>query len=88
MKNGKYNGIGNTIFYYKNGKYHREHGPAVIHLSGTKKWFINDELHREDGPAIEWNDGNKEWYYYGVYAKDEEEFYNERWRKQVLLELV
>jgi hypothetical protein len=41
---------------------HRENGPAVIKMNGTKKWFRNNLLHREDGPAIETPDGYK--YYY------------------------
>lgn len=34
------------------GKLHRDDGPAIEHINGTKEWYINGELHREDGPAV------------------------------------
>lgn len=44
---------GNCISYTKNGKYHREDGPAWENiLTGRKDWFINDKRHRIGGPAI------------------------------------
>ena len=48
--------------WYLNGKYHREHGPAIEYADGDKFWFINDKRHREDGPAIEYADGTFRWY--------------------------
>ena len=47
--------------WYKNGKRHREDGPAVEYADGYKKWYINGLLHREDGPAVEYDD-DKRWY--------------------------
>jgi len=41
---------------------HREDGPAVEYLTGTKEWFINGLAHREDGPAKEYSSGSKEWF--------------------------
>ena len=49
-------------FWYRNGKFHREDGPAIEYPNGTKRWYLNDKLHREDGPAVEWVDGTKFWY--------------------------
>ncbi len=48
--------------WYKNGKLHREDGPAVERIDGTKVWYRKGKLHREDGPAIEYCKGNKEWW--------------------------
>ena len=48
--------------WYINGRHHREDGPAIEWIDGTKMWIINGELHREDGPAIEYSDGTKRWY--------------------------
>lgn len=59
-----------TKIWYKNGKEHREDGPAVENVNGTKAWYLNGELHREDGPAIERADGLKEWYKNNQYRKD------------------
>jgi antitoxin component YwqK of YwqJK toxin-antitoxin module len=52
-------------WWYLNGKFHREDGPAIEYADGTKKWCLNDKLHREDGPAVEWSDGAKKWYLNG-----------------------
>ena len=53
------------IYYYKDGKFHREDGPASEDSDGNKFWYIDDELHRLDGPAIEFSGGTKEWYING-----------------------
>jgi hypothetical protein len=41
---------------------HREDGPAIEYVDGSKEWWVNGKLHREDGPAIEYVDGSKEWW--------------------------
>jgi len=53
---------GNKYWYNEDGELHREDGPAIEYVSGTKEWLINGELHREDEPAIEGADGSKFWY--------------------------
>ena len=52
----------NRTEWYRNGKCHREDGPAIEYASGDKYWYLNDKLHREDGPAIEYASGNKYWF--------------------------
>ena len=49
-------------FWRLNGNLHREDGPAIERVNGSKFWYRNDKLHREDGPAIERADGTKEWW--------------------------
>ena len=49
--------------WYKNDKFHREYGPAVIYRNGDQFWFKDDKLHREDGPAVIYADGDKYWWY-------------------------
>jgi len=56
---------GSKLWKLPNGDLHREDGPAVEHLNGTKCWLINGKLHREDGPAVEHLNGTKEWYIEG-----------------------
>jgi hypothetical protein len=51
-KNGL-NFIGRNQFWFLNGQLHREDGPAITYLDGTKEWFFNGKRHRKDGPAIE-----------------------------------
>jgi len=53
MRNGLYIQFG-TSYYYLNGKFHREDGPAIEWADGDKSWYRHGELHREDGPAIEY----------------------------------
>lgn len=52
-------------YYFLNGKLHREDGPAVELVDGSKEWYQNDKPHREDGPAIECANGDKSWYIHG-----------------------
>jgi hypothetical protein len=55
-----------TMFWFLNGKRHREGGLAAIYMPHeTKEWYLNDRLHREDGPAVELYDGSKYWYING-----------------------
>ena len=53
---------GGTKWWYRDGKLHREDGPAVECADGYKSWYRNGKLHREDGPAIEKANGTKQWY--------------------------
>lgn len=39
--NGEYKDSTGTLFHYVNGRLHREDGPAVIRLDGSKRWFFN-----------------------------------------------
>lgn len=41
---------------------HREDGPAVEFVNGTRWWFNNGKKHRVDGPAVEYIDGSEEWW--------------------------
>jgi len=59
-------------FWYLNGKFHREDGPAVEYANGDKWWYLNGKRHREDGPAIEHANGNKSWYLNGEQLTEEE----------------
>jgi len=58
-------------FWYRNGEYHREDGPAIEYADGTKFWILNGEYHREDGPAIEYADGAKGWILNGEYHRED-----------------
>ena len=64
--NGKiilHNLSGDT-FYYQDGNFHREDGPAIEMLH-RREYYINGIRHRLDGPAIETNNDEDKWYYYG-----------------------
>ena len=50
-----------TREWYREGKRHREDGPAV-EWSGAKMWYREGQRHREGGPAVERSDGTKMWY--------------------------
>ena len=57
----------NTAHWYKPNSdiRHREGGPAIEYVDGSKEWFINRKRHREDGPAVEFVNGYKAWYING-----------------------
>jgi hypothetical protein len=63
-----------SIHYCKNGKYHREDGPARCWYDGTKQWLLNGLTHRTDGPAIEYPNGAKFWYLNGRCFDTEKEW--------------
>ena len=52
-------------YFFKDGKAHRLHGPAIEFANGDKYWYQNDRLHRLDGPAIERADGTNSWHQNG-----------------------
>ena len=56
---------GARCYYNTNGQLHRENGPAIEYVDGSKSWYQNGLLHRIDGPAIEFVNGTKEWYING-----------------------
>jgi hypothetical protein len=64
-----------------NGIRHRENGPAVEYIGGTKSWWINGACHREDGPAIEYGDDYKRWFLNGKQYTEIEYKYEMRSRK-------
>jgi hypothetical protein len=47
--------------WYKEGKYHREDGPAIEWANGNKEWFREGVHHRIDGPAGVYSNGTKAW---------------------------
>ena len=59
-----------AVLYYKNGKRHRDDGPAVERADGAKEWYKNGERHRDDGPAVERANGPKEWWKNGELVKE------------------
>jgi hypothetical protein len=62
--------------WWKNGKRHRENGPAIEFSSGAKSWWINGKCHRDDGPAVEWINGYEEWWLNGINYYSKEEYFN------------
>ncbi len=71
MKNGKYTDPDGSQRWFKDGKLHREDGPAIIDPDGRQTWYKDGNLHREDGPAIIHPDGTKYWYKDGKEITDD-----------------
>ena len=59
------------IVWIKNGKAHREDGPAIEHKLGYIAWYFEGKKHRLDGPAITWKDGTKKWYLNGELHRED-----------------
>ena len=70
MKNGYYKDEDGE-FWYLNGKWHREDGPAIIYEDGQLEWWVNGKPHREDGPAIIRADGYQLWYLNGILHRED-----------------
>jgi len=58
-------------YWYKEGKLHREDGPAIEFVSGEKRWYKEGKCHREGGPAIEYINGGKYWYKEGKLHRED-----------------
>lgn len=57
----------NKISYFLDGQLHRDDGPAIEFLNGSKIWYQFGKKHRIDGgPAVDLIDGHKEWFTNGV----------------------
>ena len=61
-------------YYYLNGKFHREDGPAIKFNNGTKEWYINGKYSRLDGPAREFSSIDKEYWIEGKHYSTKEDF--------------
>lgn len=62
---------GSTYWINDAEQLHREDGPAVEELGGSKYWYLNGNLHRAGGPAIEYSEGSKEWYQHGFKHRED-----------------
>ena len=56
---------GTVRWFNRDGKYHRNDGPAIEYQDGSKEYYLNGERHRVDGPAVEGADESKLWYFNG-----------------------
>ena len=54
-----------TVYYKDGGVIHRDDGPAIEYLHGSKEYWVEGKLHRLDGPAIELCDGGREYWVKG-----------------------
>ena len=57
--------------WYKNGRLHREDGPAIEWSNGSKVWIKNGLTHRKNGPAVEYANGGKKWYKNGKLHRED-----------------
>ena len=48
--------------YNIHGSIHREGGPAIERVGGTKEWYFDGKLHREGGPAVTTPNSSNGWY--------------------------
>jgi len=51
-----------TRRWYRDGKYHRDDGPAVENANGDLEWIIDGVRHREGGPAMTTTSGQESWW--------------------------
>jgi len=60
-----------TKSWFKNGKLHKDDGPAIISTTGAKYWYQNGILHRLDGPAVICPVGSQYWYKHGLLHRED-----------------
>lgn len=65
---------GQKTCWWKNGKRHREDGPAVEHLGGNEEWYANGVPHRLDGPSFILDGGELHYYVFGKWFTPEDYF--------------
>jgi hypothetical protein len=63
MKNGRYVWKEGAEEWWKDGRLHREYGPAIIE-NGCRDWLQYGLMHCEYGPATVWKNTRTEWWYY------------------------
>ena len=51
--------------WIKDGKHHREDGPAIITDTGAIIWCVDGDRHRADGPAVIFPSGTVHWFLKG-----------------------
>ena len=61
---------GTRLYFAQGGQLHRDEGPAIEYVSGSKEWYQNGVRHRENGPAVIWKDGCLEWWINGLRHRD------------------
>lgn len=66
----------NEEHWRRNGKLHRDDGPALIYSGGEQIYYKNGFVHREDGPAkINFGEDKvNEWWLGGCYMSSPEQF--------------
>lgn len=57
----EYNHRGARYWKNEDGHLHREDGPAMHYVDGTKIWYRNGIIHRLDGPAYIDPNGKNYW---------------------------
>jgi hypothetical protein len=72
-KNGMYTRPDGTREWFRDGRHHREDGPAIERPDGARFWCLHGEYHRTDGPACEWLNGARAWWLHGEWFNSAED---------------
>lgn len=71
--NGRHVMSGGTVVWLRNGKKHRDSGPAEVNeRTKYEAWFRNGLLHRDQGPAVTHPNGAKEFWKNGKFVRKED----------------
>ena len=66
----QFNDSGYTV-YLKDGKAHREDGPALEFENGQLEYWLDGQQHREDGPALITTEGIESWFRHGKLHRED-----------------
>lgn len=61
-----YEGVLRGRCWYKDGRLHRELGPAIIYDGGEMYWYKKGKLHNDYWPAVYYPNGEMHWFKNGV----------------------
>ena len=71
LPNGMYQLPGNSKVYLRDGRKHRENGPAEVRKDGYEAYFWMGLRHRLNGPAVIYPNGIKEYWTHGKFIRRE-----------------
>lgn len=74
------------VHYYLHKVRHRDDGPAVVNVHGSKQWFSKGFRHRDDGPAVVRLNGRHSWYLHGVRYQLDEYAAKMNWTDEEIIE--
>lgn len=72
-RSGKREDSNGDVYWYYEGKLHRDDGPAIELANGVKEWYQHGKRHRTDGPAIDLALSGEygEWYQNGLKHRED-----------------
>jgi hypothetical protein len=59
------------LFWYQDGQFHREGGPAMQYANGNQFWYHKGQIHRDNGPSYEYANGDRMYTQHGQLHRED-----------------